>query len=80
MTNLSTTQTPTQPASPTGHLMPFGKFRGTPLDVLDPDYLLWLSLLPDLREPLRGAVLREMGRRIQALDALQAPTGKESKS
>jgi len=48
----------------TGPLMPFGKFNGTPLADLPDEYLLWLGLLDDLRQPLLGHVLREMGRRL----------------
>jgi uncharacterized protein (DUF3820 family) len=46
--------------------MPFGAHKGQPLDELPDDYLLWLSLLSDLRQPLLGHVLREMGRRLAA--------------
>jgi len=55
--------------------MPFGKFRGSRLRDLDPDYLLWVALLPDLRQLLLGHVLREMGRRIMAMDQQLAPDG-----
>lgn len=48
--------------------MMFGKHKGLPLEDLPSDYLLWLGCLDDLREPLLGAVLTEMGRRIVALD------------
>lgn len=51
-------------AQQTRPLMPFGQFKGTPLDQLPHDYLLWLSGLNDLRPPLLGHVLREMGRRL----------------
>ena len=44
-------------------LMPFGKHKGTPLEELPSEYLLWLGCL-DLRQPLIGHVLREMGRRL----------------
>jgi len=44
--------------------MPFGLHKGKPLDTLPDDYLLWLGCLDDLRQPLLGAVLREMGRRL----------------
>ena len=70
----NTTQPPTgSPASEP--LMPFGKFRGSRLRDLDPDYLLWVALLPDLRQLLLGHVLREMGRRIMAMDQQLAPDG-----
>jgi Putative quorum-sensing-regulated virulence factor len=36
--------------------MPFGRYRGWPLDELPDDYLGWLFGLDDLREPLRSAV------------------------
>ena len=45
-------------------LMPFGVHQGKPLDQVPNDYLLWLGCLDDLRQPLLGAVLREMGRRL----------------
>lgn len=48
--------------------MPFGVHKGKRLDELPNDYLLWLSCLNDLRQPLLGHVLREMGRRIVELD------------
>src|SRR5262245_60469889 len=43
--------------------MPFGKFRGVPIEDLDDDYLRWLDQLDDLREPLRSAVTEECVRR-----------------
>jgi uncharacterized protein (DUF3820 family) len=61
--NSSTTHSPSQ--APT---MPFGKFKGTPLDQLTDEYLLWLGTLNDLRHPLLGHVLREMGRRLVEKD------------
>ncbi len=63
----STTATPPPHASASA-IMPFGKYKGSPLSDLPPDYLLWVSLLPDLRQPLLGAILKEMGRRIVELD------------
>ena len=33
-------------------LMPFGQFKGTPLDQLPDEYLLWLITRDDLRDPL----------------------------
>jgi hypothetical protein len=39
--------------------MPFGRYRGWPLDELPDDYLSWVFSLDDLREPLRSAVERE---------------------
>lgn len=76
--NNTTTYPSTQPhasdAAPRGEpVMPFGKYRGSLLKDLPADYLLWLGCLPDLRQPLLGAVLREMGRRIVELDRPQAP-------
>jgi len=44
--------------------VPFGLYKGKPLDELPDDYLLWLGCLDDLRQPLLGHVLREMGRRL----------------
>lgn len=51
-------------------LMPFGAHRGTALDQLPTDYLLWVSSLHDLRQPLLGAVLQEMGRRLAETQAV----------
>ena len=42
--------------------MPFGKFRGEPLEELPLDYLQWLGSIA-LRAPLRGAVEAELLRR-----------------
>lgn len=56
-------------AAPQGSpLMPFGKYKGSMLKDLPSEYLLWLGCLPDLRQPLLGAVLHEMGRRIVEMD------------
>ena len=44
--------------------MPFGRHRGEPLSALPDSYLWWLASLPNLRPPLRGAVLAEIGRRV----------------
>lgn len=49
-------------SSGTGPLMPFGKYKGTPLEDLPNEYLIWLGCLDGLRHPLLGHVLREMGR------------------
>ena len=43
--------------------MPFGKFKGAAVEDLPADYVVWLSQL-ELREPLRGAVVVELGRRV----------------
>jgi uncharacterized protein (DUF3820 family) len=51
--------------------MPFGLHKGKPLVELPDDYLLWLSCLNDLRQPLLGHVLREMGRRLAARPELE---------
>lgn len=64
-------QPETQLRSP---LMPFGKYKGSLLKDVPSEYLLWLGCLHDLRQPLLGAVLREMGRRIVEMDQ-QAATG-----
>jgi len=63
----STTATPPSHAH-TGATMPFGKFRGSRLEDLPAEYLLWVGCLPDLRQPLLGAILKEMGRRIMEQD------------
>ena len=52
-----------------GPVMPFGKHKDTPLEELPTEYLLWLGCLDDLRQPLLGHVLREMGRRLAASEA-----------
>lgn len=57
-------QPPTKSKPAGGPLMPFGKFKGTPLAELSDDYLLWLGCLDDLRQPLLGHVLKEMSRRL----------------
>lgn len=46
--------------------MPFGRYRGWPLDELPDDYLGWLFSLDDLREPLRSAVDHEWHSRVDA--------------
>lgn len=43
--------------------MPFGRHRGEDLADLDAGYLEWLNSLPDLREPLRSGVDRELENR-----------------
>jgi hypothetical protein len=43
--------------------MPFGKFKGMPVDELPDDYLLWLDSLNNLRPFLRRAVDEEIERR-----------------
>jgi hypothetical protein len=45
--------------------MPFGRFRGTRLENLPDFYLGWLLRLPDLRDPLLGAVRDEARRRAE---------------
>lgn len=52
----------------TSPLMPFGKFKGTPLEDLPSEYLLWLGCLDTLRQPLLGYVLKEMARRMIEMD------------
>ena len=59
--------------------MSFGHFKGTPLDDLPNDYLLWLSCLDDLRQPLLGRVLKEMGRRIMEQDRQSATADKAAR-
>jgi uncharacterized protein (DUF3820 family) len=63
MPTLVQDQTQCKPA-----LMPFGQFKGSRLDQLPNDYLLWVAMLPDLRQPLLGHILKEMGRRLAELD------------
>jgi hypothetical protein len=40
--------------------MPFGKFKGTEIDEIKPQYLQWLLENIPLREPLRTAVFEVM--------------------
>src|SRR5690349_1719197 len=42
--------------------MPFGKHKGTPIELLDDSYLWWLASI-ELREPLLSAVGDEIVRR-----------------
>ena len=44
--------------------VPFGKFKGTPLEDLPAHYLVWLSRLDNLRDPLHACVVEELGRRV----------------
>jgi uncharacterized protein (DUF3820 family) len=75
----TTTATPSQQSGPANDpLMPFGRFKGSRLRDLDPDYLLWVALLPDLRQPLLGHILREMGRRIVEVDQRAATAEREA--
>lgn len=41
------------------YLLPFGKYKGTPVNALPDDYLQWLSTR-ELRDPLRSVVAREL--------------------
>ncbi len=43
-------------------LMPFGKYRGLPVEMLPDDYLRWLTTI-NLFEPLRTHVYSEVTRR-----------------
>jgi hypothetical protein len=43
--------------------MPFGRHRGQSLMTVPSEYLLWLTRLPHLREPLRTAVHTELRQR-----------------
>jgi uncharacterized protein (DUF3820 family) len=79
--NHSTRQAPTQQQdseqTPSGApLMPFGVHRNKPLTEIPSDYLLWVGCLHDLRQPLLGHVLKEMGRRIMELE--QQPEKREA--
>jgi uncharacterized protein (DUF3820 family) len=58
-----------QAARYAGPIMPFGKYRGTPLAELPNEYLVWLSCLDDLRPPLLKHVLHEMGARLSVIEA-----------
>lgn len=46
------------------YLLPFGKYKGTPVHALPDDYLQWLSTR-ELRDPLRAVVARELRARGQ---------------
>jgi uncharacterized protein (DUF3820 family) len=63
----SATATPSSHAN-TRPLVPFGKYRGTPLSDVPEDYLLWLGTRDDLRNPLLKNVLNEMARRLAEKD------------
>jgi uncharacterized protein (DUF3820 family) len=76
MMNSSKVQSPMQALTNRAHLMPFGAHKGTPLDQLPSDYLLWLGCLNDLRQPLLGHVLKEMARRLMELE--RQPEKRES--
>jgi hypothetical protein len=52
--------------------MPFGKFKGIPIEVLPDAYLHWLSGLEDLREPLRSAIYCEWRKRFDDEDYSRA--------
>ena len=66
-----------KPHSPTqAPPLPFGKYKGTPLDDLPSEYLLWLGCLDTLRQPLLGHVLKEMSRRILEMDRQSATADK----
>lgn len=43
--------------------MPFGKFRGFPVEELPDNYLVWVRDNVELREPLRTAIEREWAAR-----------------
>lgn len=58
-------QSTESPPSVQAPLMPFGKFKGQPIRQIPDQYLLWLGCLNDLRQPLLGDVLHEMGRRLR---------------
>jgi uncharacterized protein (DUF3820 family) len=64
------------PAEPDAPRMPFGAHKGKRLDALPSDYLMWLGCLDDLRQPLLGHVLKEMGRRIVEMDRQLATADK----
>ena len=64
----ATTATAPQPRASASPLLPFGKFRGTPLSDVPDDYLMWLATRDDLRNPLLKHVLNEMARRLVEKD------------
>ena len=64
MTNSSKLHPPMQVRA-----MPFGKYKGTPLEELPSEYLLWLGCLDTLRQPLLRQVVKEMARRIVELES-----------
>lgn len=59
-----------QPHAPT---MPFGQYKSRPITELTDEYLLWLGCLDNLRQPLLGHVLREMGRRLAERPPAERP-------
>jgi uncharacterized protein (DUF3820 family) len=44
-------------------IMPFGKFKGSPLEEIPDQYLLWLGKNVELREPLLSGVGLEFNKR-----------------
>jgi hypothetical protein len=48
--------------------MPFGRYKGLPLEELPDDYLAWLAGRADLWEPLRHAVDTEQAQRLGRAD------------
>jgi hypothetical protein len=54
--------------------MPFGKHKGRPISTLPDSYLAWLTSLPDLREPLRSEVEREIEWRTGARESSSSPS------
>jgi uncharacterized protein (DUF3820 family) len=75
MLNSSKPHAPTQPheaGEQSSGVMPFGKFKGSKLDQLPDDYILWLSML-DLRNPLLKNVLNELARRLAKKDRRVEP-------
>jgi hypothetical protein len=46
-------------------VMPFGRFRDRPLSELPSAYVIWLLKLPDLRDPLKAAIVEEIARRLR---------------
>ena len=54
--------------------MPFGKYRGYPIRRLPNDYLRWLILNVELREPLKTAIYSECKRRVSPPPPPPAPS------
>jgi len=54
-------------------VMPFGKWKGTPLTQMDGSYIEWALANLELKGPLRGALEAEMQRRADGGEVDEAP-------
>jgi hypothetical protein len=58
---------------PAPMVMPFGRYRGTALEDLPAHYVVWLSRLENLRDPLRARVVADLGRRVLSPPVQEVP-------